>query len=346
MKTGFGVVAPILILLVIAAIIAILYLLIYKKRVNRALAKGEGADGAGPEPSSVSRSALLIVLIIIMGIMLLRISDLKSTLWNINNTVSSQSSQIMNLQNQISQLSDMLKKQESIISDFSVEFGKLDADRHSAEVIFTATPKEVKDSTELKLTAGSHTVKLERKGTSSTFTGKLTADIFEEFPDQPKITLTTDGVSRTEELEYYELTELWLHYMPKIMVSGGGTAEFNKDTLKIDWDIQIDFISKAENAGFAREGIIMKTLIDGKVTDEKDISSEVNWDGDWGTYNTDLTGNITLEKGQSYKIIVTAKDSNGYTHETTVLDLVEDCSVPETMDEYHIYDASGKLLTD
>ena len=49
-----------------------------------------------------------------------------------------------------------------------------------------------------------------------------------------------------------------------------------------------------------------------------------------------------MEKGQHFKVTVTAKDNMGNTHVFVALDLTEDRPAPEEI--YHIYDAAGKQL--
>ena len=326
MRARFSIVAPIVIILVLAALAAILYLFIYKKRVIRALVKGEGADSAGPEPSSVSRSALIIALIIVMAITLIRIADLNSSVRSLSSVINNQSNQISQLQFQISQMQQALAAQDSMLTDYSFEFGSYDAASHSAKIIFTATPKEAADDTEMTLSAAGRTVKLEKDGARAQFTGVITADIFGQTTELPEITIKTDGISRTENLEYYELSDLWLHYLPKIMVAGGGSA--------------VEDYSKNDSTFFSKEGIVLKIQA-GDSVKEEDISGKVTWNGSWGRFNTDLKEKYKLEAGQTFRITASAKDSLGYTHEVTILEVPAKEGGTE---EYRLLDASGKKL--
>ena len=340
MRARISIVAPIVIILVLAALAAILYLFIYKKRVNRALVKGEGADSAGPEPSSVSRSALIIALIIVMAITLIRIADLNSSVKSLSSVISNQSNQISQLQFQISQMQQAIAAQDSMLTDYSFEFGSYDAASHSAKIIFTATPKEAADDTEMTLSAAGCTVKLEKDGARAQFKGEITADIFGQTTELPEITIKTDGISRTEKLEYYELGDLWLHYLPKIMVAGGGSTEEDGSKIDVDWEIQLDFYSKNDSTFFSKEGIVLKIQA-GDSVKEEDISGKVTWNGSWGRFHTDLKEKYKLEEGQTFRITVSAKDSLGYTHEVTILEVPAKLGGTE---DYVLLDASGKKL--
>ena len=341
MRTRISVIAPVIIVLAIVALAVIIYLFVYKSRVNRALANGEGRDGAGPEPGSVGRSGLIIALIVIMAVSLIRIGNLNSKLDNANNMLTNQNSQIVGLRDQLQKLEDELNRQNSLIADYSVEFGAFDKQKQTAEIKVSVLPKEAGEDTSVVFKAGSHTVELERGASGTWFTGKFTAGLFERFDDEPLVIMTTGGISSSEELEYYELTDLSLHYIPVIMVSGGGQAEYSGGKLDLNWDVQLDFFTKSGTEEFVKEGIVLK-IETGSQTEEKDISKDIEWNGTWGRYLISFDKKYELEKGQHFKVTVTAKDSLGYTHELVAADLTEDRPAAEEV--YRIFDASGKQL--
>ncbi len=338
---GIKVIAPVLIVLAVVALAVIIYLFIYRSRVNKALASGGGKDGAGPEPGSVGRSGLIIALIVILGIVLIRMANIGSKLDSANQMLSTQNNQIMEIRNQLADLEDKLDAQESIIAEYSIDYGAFDRQSQTANILVSVTPKSADSSTEVSFIAGSHTVKLERTGTGSRFSGSFTAGLFEKFPDEPEIVITTGGTSRSERIEYYELNDLRLHYIPAIMYSGGGSATYSGGKLDLNWEVQLDFFSKSETAEFLKDGIILKTEIGGK-TEEKDISGDITWNDAWGRYSITFKGKYAVEKGQHFKVTVTAKDNMGNTHVFVALDLTEDRPAPEEV--YHIYDAAGKQL--
>lgn len=337
---GIKVIAPVLIVLAIVALAVIIYLFIYRSRVNRALASGEGKDGAGPEPGSVGRSGLIIALIVILGIVLIRMANIGSKLDSANQMLSIQNNQIMEIRNQLTDLENKLDAQDSIIAEYSIDYGAFDRQSGTAKIIVSVTPKAANGSTAVTFIAGSHTVELEKTGQGNRFTGSFSAGLFEKFPDTPEVVITTDGTARSERLEYYELADLRLHYIPVVMCSGGGQAEYDGGKLDLRWDVQLDFFTKSETEEFLKDGIILKVEI-GDKTEEKDISKDVSWNGTWGRYLTTFKDKYALEKGQHFKVTVTAKDSMGNTHVLTAVDLTEDRPAPEV---YHIYDASGKQL--
>ena len=345
MRTSIAALAPILILLFLALAGAVGYFLIYRKRVNRALDEGADMDSAGPEPANVSRSGLMIVLIIAMGIMLIRIANLNSTVKQLNDTVSAQNSRLMQIQSALDELQENMKEETRLIADLQVNYGEMNSSDHTAELTFTVTPKKVTDETALTLIADDIRIPLQKSSQDNSFTGTLKTDIFYPFGEPLKVLISQNGETLSEETDYYELTELWLHYLPQIITSGGGTSEYKKDVMKIDWTIGLDLIRKTEYGSFEKSGITLTTLIDGQVTETRDISDEISWGEDYGVMRLSVKKDVSMKENQTLAMVVSAKDTMGYTHECTVLNLTGIHShEEEKSDEYRIYDASGKLI--
>ena len=76
-----------------------------------------------------------------------------------------------------------------------------------------------------------------------------------------------------------------------------------------------------------------------KITEEKDISSEIN---SYGIYSAPIEYTVGEDQYDKFRLIITAKDSNGYSHEYTVIDY------SDGGDRYtynmRIFDAAGNLL--
>ena len=338
MRAGFGVIAPILILLVIAAVAALVYFFFYKERVNKALEDDGDAGSAGPEPSSVTRTGLIIVLIIALILMLFRISDLKTKLSNIESTLNNMQQQ---LYAELRDVKEAVEKQGSLIESYSIDFGKLDTSSHTAEITFTVMPKEAKADSMLTITAGKQFVILQRNASGS-YTGKLRTDIFADIDgsSEPRLTMTTDGVIKTEVFGKYELTELWYRYLPGIIPSFNSEGKYDGKAWSIKGDLRLELFSKNDVSRFVKDSIRLCTEVGGKIIEEKDISSELNGHG---IYYAPLDISVNAGEDESFRLIVTAKDSNGYTHEYTLFD--RDYG---SWDSYsynmRIFDATGKQI--
>ncbi len=340
MSTKIALVAPILVLLGIAAAAAIVYFLIYRSRINRSLQDGEG--GAGPEPANVTRSGFIVVLIIALILMFLRIGGLSSQITVMNNTLQRQYDDIRTLERYIVELKESVNKANSSILDNDFEIISFSEKDNTAEIFFSVTPAEAKEDTKVSVVAGDKTVSLARTE-KGTFEGTMKADIFGSLPGAVKALITTDGVTVSESLNY-TLDGLWIEYLPQLITDGGGQTDVSGGKIRISWDSNVYFLD-SDYAGFDLKSARLIEEIDGKVVSEDDISSKLVKNQGMDSFNVKVDKKVSYS-GRSYRLYVTAKDSKGYTH-TAVLIFVEGANGIPSM-EYlgdRIYDASGKELT-
>lgn len=338
-------VAPALFLLIIAAIAALFYYIYYKNKINRALENGEDAESAGLEPASFTKTALIAVLMIILIIMLFRISSLRSQLTDMENKLNNVQQQVYAEQNILNDISKKLDQQASIIEDYSVSYGKFDAKTHSAEILFTVTPKQASEDSMLTVTAGKQMVILQKSALGS-YTGKLRMDIFAETDEtsEPRLTITTNGESRHEVFGNNELSELWLRYLPTIASQGFGT-KYDGNTLSVSGDLHLEIFSKNEMSEFIKDSFRLRTEVNHYITEETDISADVTWNDGRGVYQKPFEYSTSLGKNETFRLTVTAKDTNGYTHEYTVLSHMDDGQKTDIKThDMRILDAEGNQI--
>ena len=309
--------------LLIAAVLAVIYYIIYRIRINRALRKEDGADrSAGPEPANVTRNILVIVLIVALGITMIRIADLNTKVDELNNDLNNTKIQLMNGLNSIS---SQISKQSSLFSDAYMTCGDLDDGRY-AHVHFSVVPKAASDDTEVSISINGETYPLKLSGNNGAanaagveFKGELTLDILNYY-NTPTLIIKQDGITRTEQVELFRLKELRLQYMPLIQsdTTLNTTVTGADGKTAVNWDGHIELISKTGYSNFLKEGIKLIIIVDGKVTAENDISSEINWtnmpDFYMGSYDYVFRDTFNSNEVHNYALAIEAKDSIGYTH--------------------------------
>ena len=341
MSSRIAIVAPILVLLIIAAAAAIIYFLIYRRRVNRSLQQ-DGEVGAGPEPSSVTRSGFIVVLIIALILMFLRIGGLSSQITVMNNTLQRQYDDIRALERYILELKESINKANSSVSENYYEIRSFNENDNTAEIFFSLIPAQAKEDTIVSVVAGDKTVSLARTE-KGTFEGTLKADIFGSYPGEVKALITTDGVTVSENLNY-TLDGLWIEYLPQLITDGGGETEVSGGKIRINWDSNVYF-QDSDYAGFDLKSARLVEEADGKVISEEDLSSKLVKDQGLNSCNIEVDKKVSYSGG-SYRLYVTAKDSKGYTHAAELIFLEGADGVLST-DHFgdRIFDASGKELT-
>ena len=252
--------------LLIAAVLAVIYYIIYRIRINRALKKEDGADrSAGPEPANVTRNILVIVLIVALGITMIRIADLNTKVDELINDLNNTKIQLVNGLNSIS---SQISKQTSLFSDAYMTCGVLDEGRY-AHVHFRVIPKATSADTELSISINGETYPLNlaggdgRDGDGHEYEGNLVLDILNYYNTSTLI-IKQDGITRTEPVEFFRLKELRLQYMPFIQsVTTLNNTVTNADgKTAVNWDGHIELISKTGYSNFLKESI--KLITSGK----------------------------------------------------------------------------------
>ncbi|MBQ9826349.1 MAG: hypothetical protein IJM61_04145 [Firmicutes bacterium] len=308
--------------LLIAAVLAVIYYIIYRIRINRALRKEDGAErSAGPEPANVTRNILVIVLIVALGITMIRIADLNTKVDELNNDLNNTKIQLVNGLNSIS---SQISKQTSLFSDTYMTTGVLDEGRY-AHVHFRVTPKAASLDTEVSININGETYHLNiaggdgRDGDGHEYVGNLVLDILNYY-NTPTLIIKQDGITRTEPVEFFRLKELRMQYMPFIQsdTTLNTTVTGADGKTAVNWDGHIELISKTGYSNFLKEGIKLITIVDGKVAAEKDISSEIYWtntaDPYMGSYDYAYRDSFNSNEVHNYALAIEAKDSIGYTH--------------------------------
>ncbi|MBQ2312389.1 MAG: hypothetical protein II185_07570, partial [Firmicutes bacterium] len=114
--------------------------------------------------------------------------------------------------------------------------------------------------------------------------------------------------------------ELRMQYMPFIQsdTTLNTTVTGADGKTAVNWDGHIELISKTGYSNFLKEGIKLITIVDGIVTAENDISSEINWtnmpDSYMGSYDYVFRDTFNSNEVHNYALAIEAKDSIGYTH--------------------------------
>ncbi len=342
METSLSI-APLLTILIIAGLAAFGYYKYYKSRINKALEDGNDTETSAPEPASVTRIALLMVLVIIMMSMSFRISSLRTHLSSIENKLNNIQQQVYSQQNILNDISKKLDQQASMIESYSVSYGAFDVDTHSAELFFTVTPKETDENSMLAITVGKQTAILQKTAQGS-FTGNLRVDIFENTNADaaPRLIITKNGTSRSETFGISDLSDLWHRYLPDITCTGLHSEQKTEDGMKVisaKGELHLDLFSKNNVSEFMKGSIRMYTEIGGKITEDKDLSSDVVWDKGHGVVHTPVELSASIRPDEKVRILVSAKDNNGYSYEYTIFSTEESES-----GRMKIFDAAGNQL--
>ena len=257
-----GLASYIIIVFIVAAVTILVGVLAYNRRLDK-IARGEARDthSAIPEPRTTVGVAYRTVLMVLVVIMLLTMSSMSSKISSmqnaINDLVSRQNSLTFDLQN----MTNRLEEQQKLVQSCSVDVVSTDNVNRTAVVRCNVSLKRYSEDTGAVLVLGGREVPL-TQGIGGTFAGEFTADWFEEF-DEPRLVVTEDGVSISEDLDDVPYFIFWdLLPMPFLNSSFSSGERFGKLTYEGSFTIEIDRLQDVESVtlSYLSGGRVLKTM--------------------------------------------------------------------------------------
>ncbi len=342
---------PLLLLLLIGTAAALVYFIIYKRKINRIVMSQNASDdpdaftardAAGPEPSSVADKLFKAGALIIIVVLLIKLSNANNSLSALESSVNTLSRDVQTLRNTVYSLSSDTASAESILSDFDFSIGDFSPSDNTVELKIFATPKNLTEGTKVGVRLGDRYAELTR-GAGSTYTGTMKVGIFEQLYDSFTVDITNDGVTASEVCDM-SLGVIWPKIIPTVHVASNGTYSSGS---KLKLDMQIDLsIEKTEFASYNKTGIRLIETLGNEVLSDTDISSDITWTGDEGHYHISLDKKLSDADGKEYVMKLYAEDSFGYRHEITVVSTGETADSASSFLNEKIFGADGKLLNE
>ncbi|MBQ8799049.1 MAG: hypothetical protein IJZ55_05730 [Lachnospiraceae bacterium] len=326
---------PILVLFVLALCV-LGYFICYRIMINRKL-KQQESEAHVPMASteSVFKIVVIIGVLVIYSSLNSKLVDLRSEL---RDTKSALSDKIYALQYELYEMKEAAKKEASLISGAYYEFGELDAKEHTAELQFFVTPKSYSEGTEVSVVFRGETIPLthERGGR---FTGSTIVSIFEDVYEKCVITVTEDGVTKTEVWENAPQGRLCFNCLPVLAVGGGGGSQMSKNSLRVEYEYELfpEYADSFRNLTlYVKKGgttVEEFQFVDGHISINQSYSVKKG------------------EKGETIEFYLRGVDEYGFIHEklegTWNVGETIGNEAHSTMDnyDYQIYAPDGTLLT-
>ncbi len=296
-------VLPIMILLALAWGVLVYYLC-YKAAINRKLRSEEsGAHVPMASMETVWKVVAVIAVLVMYSSLSSKLTNLQNEL---NHTRSSLSNELDVLQGRLYEMQEMAKKEASMISEVTYDFGEINAEEHTAEMTFFVVPKSYNAETALSLNYRGKTITLTNNG-AGIFTGSTVLPIFEEYYESSLISVTEGGVTKTEVWEDLPQDGLQYYCLPLFHTMQCSTGfQKGKDSVRVE--IELQMLTKGDDylEQFRDQTLYVKK--DNTVIDEISL----------------VNGAIALDKsypakdGESFDFYIRAVDQYGYIHEEYV----------------------------
>lgn len=242
------------------------------------------------------------------------------------------------------ELDEMIREANSLTEELGYNIVGAGTHPNTAAYEVTLTPKELAANTKVEITVGDTTVLFKRN--DNTFTGTVDIPLFEENEGHPVLTVTSAGITKTDELEEIDLWYAYMDYLPQLFqsMSGSGSSE---DPEKRDAFLAYALRSNETytDAPVTFTKVTMTQTVNGEEGPCQDVTNRFIDYGDYAEFNLP---DITLSKGDRVVVVIRAEDSLGYIHEmTSRIEYHTESDVGvEHADFERIYGPDGTLLVD
>ncbi len=323
-------IAAALVLLAAGVGIAV-YFATYKRHINKALSSDGQTAGRVHRMPTVGSFALTlcgVAVIILMGFMLYTVISIGKRLDVLNDRMDSLSARLSSV---YEYTNEAIKEQNTLLSYSGWEIGTYDGENHRAEIKFTVVPKSTSKEAELSISTGGETIPLSHVG-GGRYEGTMDVDMFAYY-DGFMLMISDDSGVRTEPLDFV-IWKLWQKFFPSLYVkpelSEGGDGQ-NGAVL------HISMIDAEHDTGHELVSLRLVTEVDGKKTDERDLTEYLPTLKSGKTYSADID---VVSGAGKVTVTLLATDGDGYTYEYFALE-ADDFGVIGVP----AYDSDGVVLT-
>lgn len=295
----------------------------------------------------------LVLFVIFAIFILIQNSLLNQKVKNLTNNYNDAKLEIERLQGSIDEIyenvEEQLRKQASLFSGITYHFGDLHKENGTVDMHIALIPKTVESDISLSVKFNDQLAIFE-KDESNTYYATVPVPLFFE-GEGPLIMMETEEKIQTELLDYFEVQNLWVNYLPSAHIDLEGRANYNQasNSLKMNASLTVKYkLAERYGANFENMQIVVKTN-NGEIARE-DITNIIKSDKDKitsGTYTAPFDDTFTVGLREDFYVYLVATDSLGYRHEYLAYHWLRntDNLTPDLLTvEERIYDADGNLL--
>lgn len=323
----------------IAIIIGGIYMLIYDRKINKALRENNGKHISMPDVRSVI--IFILVVVLFYGVYSTKnktefiydemIGEFRSLEYDMN--------ALRNNMSAISQELYELKNANKNVQSFSYDVASCDAENVKVTYNLEIILKQYSQSTKVSLNINDKVVEL-NGDLSGKYTGQFTVSMFEAIYGPITVSIDNDGMVTNEEVDNIFPNNGWKEYIPTLyaMPVFGYEYDYDKNTITLDNNLELGVINVGESH-------FTDLYLEIAVKGEEVKKVEVGYDPNKNDYSIDLDNYLPKLYPASQMIIhLVGEDSLGYTHKLLVHVWMDERWV-SFEDIEDIYDKDGNPLT-
>ena len=334
---------------VIGAGVLLIYFLVYKSAINKTVtAQSEGTkQHKMPAPSSAAKTVAAVALTALIVAVWFDIRSLKDAIENIGGRDDSLSYRVMSLESEIYSLNEKLNKEQSIFTRVDIGYGRFDINNHSVKISVSAAPKSCTEEAELNIILGDNVFGLSKVG-AGMFSGEIEVDLYEETDSSALITLTDEGKTVSEELDYFYVYDIREKYGASVSSQFEDFIECEYRSDRLDMKIyRLVRDTEETEEFFVRDSFKLVVEVEGSVVLEDSISLPNSYSADMYTF--EIGKSCEIPKNAYTDIYISAVDKCGNTHICKVLSN----ELPEAGymtigfgGAERVYDSTGNLIAE
>lgn len=212
MRTATVVIIPAL----CAVLLGLFVFIRYRRRLNAAVSEDStptDREHRTASPSEAIPWILIAVLVIWNAMSLSKISTMNLKIDSLVTNTSSLMNQAWAMSSKIDELESQLKAQTSLLHEYDWSFGNFDGTTGCVRMDFTLAPNTYSEKSEFSLQFGEEKAVC-KQVSASRYIASLYLDVFKAVDSAPVLTLTEDGVTRTQILDDVPYGEMWALVFP------------------------------------------------------------------------------------------------------------------------------------
>ena len=231
-----------------AVLLGIVIFIRYRRRLDKAVSEDStptDREHRSASPSEAIPWILIAVLVIWNAVSLSKISTMNLKIDNLVTNTSSLMNQMWAMSSKIDALEKQLKAETELLHEYDWSFAAFDSTTGRVRMDFTLAPNTYSEKSEFSLQFGEEKAACTLVS-DGRYIASLYLDVFKAVDSAPVLTLTEDGVTRTQILDDVPYGEMWALVFPYYDTEGADLKTSLKNgTLSLKGSFAIGDFSKS-----------------------------------------------------------------------------------------------------
>ena len=291
---------------------------------------------------------IILGMVIMLSFCFVKINSLSEEIEHLKRDYLSEDDMLRDQINSIyKNVDQQLKKQASLITESTFLLGELDTQTQTVPVTIQIVPKEIREDMQMKVELDGEQAEFVKNG--SFYEATISTGLFLTEEPYPMVSITSNGVTKTEKLEEIWLGELWGKWFPLLRAEDTtGRSSFKDGKLVFDTQtlIEWDYLNNVSQIAFENFAIV--TEINGKEVKRVDVTEEVKSADGFaeGIVALEFKDTYEVVEGDAVSVYVVAEDSFGYIHKTLAHYWKRSggASAEAVYDGESVYDKQGNMI--